>query len=72
MEAFVNGVSCGVRLVPPYRFDVTGALKDGENALLIRVTNHLGYAMRDGLSRYLMMEPSGLLGPVRLVEERAL
>lgn len=67
-EVKINGQQAGRRIVPPYRFDVTEYLKEGENLLEIDVANHLGYEQRDMFSRYLVMEPSGLLGPVRLLK----
>ena len=62
----VNGIDIGDAIVPPYRFDITDALKDGQNSIVVEVTNHYGWAMRDGFSRYLAFEPSGLLGPVTI------
>ena len=38
-EVFVNGISCGVAWTPPYRVDVTKALKEGENTIRIDVVN---------------------------------
>jgi hypothetical protein len=38
-EVTVNGVSAGVTWAPPYRVDVTSALRPGVNKLEIRVTN---------------------------------
>ena len=38
-EVFVNGVSCGVIWTPPFRVDVSKALKEGENTLKIDVVN---------------------------------
>lgn len=35
----VNGQDCGVAWKPPYRVDITGAAKAGENALEIDVVN---------------------------------
>lgn len=62
----VNGQPVGMRIVPPYVFDITEAVKKGENALEIEVTTHMGYRNRDRFSRYLAMEPSGLTGEVCL------
>ena len=62
----VNGVDIGDAIIPPYRFDITDALKAGQNSVVVEVTNHYGWAMRDGFSRYLSFEPSGLLGPVTI------
>ena len=66
----VNGIEAGKKLVPPYQFDITGFLKEGTNKLSVTVTNHLGYQERDFFSRYLLMEPSGLLGPVSVLEQK--
>ena len=38
-EVQVNGVSAGLTWAPPYRVDVTGALKPGTDKLQINVTN---------------------------------
>ncbi len=38
-EVVVNGCHCGTRVWEPYFFDVTKALKAGDNVLEIRVTN---------------------------------
>ncbi|MBR4502086.1 MAG: hypothetical protein IKP22_09380 [Clostridia bacterium] len=57
-EVFVNGRPAGVRLWGPFRFDLTGLLKEGENTLEILVTNTPAPKM-DGVSL-----PFGLAGPV--------
>lgn len=69
-EVFVNGESVGVRIVPPYVFDVS-ALKPGRNEIAVIVSNHSGHRERDGFSQYLHFEPSGLLGPVVLKKEES-
>lgn len=38
-EVLVNGTSVGIVWAPPYRVDITGALKPGTNKLEIKVTN---------------------------------
>ena len=38
-EVFLNGVPCGVAWTPPYRTEITPALRAGENRLVIAVTN---------------------------------
>ena len=65
-EVFVNGKSAGVRICKPYRFELTGLLKEGENRLAIEVTNTLGTQMRDAISHYLPIEPFGVEGMVHL------
>lgn len=63
-EVFVNGVSAGVRICAPYRFDLSGLLKQGSNVLRIEVTNTLGTQIRSGIDHYLPIEPFGVEGPV--------
>ena len=70
-ELSVNGTSCGSLIVPPYRFEVTDCIKNGLNDITVIVSNHLGYEQRDLCSKYLLMEPSGLLGPVAVLEGSA-
>ena len=65
-ELYINGKAVGEKLFPPYRFDVSGFLKDGKNKMTVIVSNHNGYAVRDRFSKYLMFEPSGILGPVKI------
>ena len=68
-EVFVNGKTAGVRICPPYRYEITDLLRQGENSLRIEVTNTLGAEVRDGLSQYLVIEPFGILGDVVIEEE---
>jgi len=63
-EVEVNGQQVGVRLWPPYRFDITGALKKGNNRLRIGVTNTRANELTDEKLS------SGLIGPVRLLVSR--
>lgn len=68
-EVFVNGHSAGVRICRPYQFDLTGLLREGENQLVVEVTNTLGTQMRDAISHYLPIEPFGVEGMVHLYIE---
>ena len=82
-EVVVNGKSLGIVWKTPFRVNVTEVLKQGENALEIKVTdlwvNRLIGDMQSGVTNkitYTTMQfyqanspllPSGLLGPVKLV-----
>jgi hypothetical protein len=68
-EVFVNGKSAGVRICPPYRYDISNLLMKGKNDLIVEVTNTLGNETRDALSQYLVIEPFGMIGPVKLYEK---
>lgn len=65
-EVTLNGKYLGVKITPPYIFDVLGSLVEGKNSLIIEVTNNLGRQEQDYLSQYMILEPTGLLGPVML------
>ena len=65
-EVWVNDQPAGVRIAPPYRFEVGPLLRAGTNTLTVEVTNTLVNAQPDFYSRYATVEPSGLLGPVRV------
>lgn len=67
-EVYVNDQYAGNKLFPPYRFDISDCICKGANKLTIVVSNHNGYAVRDIFSKYLLFEPSGLLGPITLIE----
>ena len=66
-EVFVNGSDCGVRIAPPYSFDIGGKLVCGINKLTVDVTNTLVYKMHDRLSSFQAIAPSGLIGPVSIM-----
>lgn len=86
-EVSVNGHSVGLVWHPPYRIDVTSALKPDANALAIKVTNLLWVSRligdkQPGAKQYTFtvlptykadapLRESGLLGPVRIVGETA-
>jgi len=82
-EVSVNGKSLGIVWKPPFRVDVTGAVKPGANAIVVKVTNLwvnrlIGDQQPNVAKKYTWTSrqfyradspllPSGLLGPVRLV-----
>ena len=63
---WVNGQYVGAQIAVPYRFDVSGLLRDGDNTLRVEVVGNLGYHYRDHFSRFLPLPPFGLIGPVTL------
>lgn len=66
-EVCVNGRKAGVRVAPPWRQEVTGFLKAGDNAFEVVVYNTLANHYQTIPSRYRGDPISGLLGPVRLL-----
>jgi len=84
-EVSVNGHSVGIAWHPPYRVDVTDAVKSGTNTLEIKVTNlwvnRLIGDQQPGATKYTFtvmptykadapLRPSGLLGPVTVEQVR--
>jgi hypothetical protein len=83
-EVKVNGESCGIVWCPPWRVDVTGAVKTGENKLEVKVVNFWPNRIIGDqslppdrrftrtnirkLTAQVPLMPSGLLGPVRLFQ----
>jgi hypothetical protein len=67
-EVKANGRSLGVRLAPPYTFDLTGAVHAGDNEIEVEVLNTLANYMSAGPTKYVYsgQTVSGLLGPVTL------
>lgn len=64
VELFINGRSAGIQIVAPYRYDLTGYVKEGENRLAIEVATTLErkcYAMTKDDPR---MKMRGLAEPV--------
>jgi hypothetical protein len=83
-EVAVNGESLGILWKAPFRIDVTEALKAGSNALEVKVTNlwvnrligdpqpsaskKFTYTTQQFYRADSPLKPSGLLGPVRIVQ----
>ena len=65
-DVYLNGEFVGTRIAPPYKLDVSRYLANGKNTLKVVVTNHLAYEQRDLCSKFLVLEPSGLLGPIEI------
>jgi len=66
-EVHLNGRKAGVRVAPPWRFEVSGFLKVGENRLDVSVYNTLANHYQTIPSSYRGNPESGLFGPVRLL-----
>ena len=71
-EVWVNGEYAGERICPPYRFDLTGLCREGENTLRIEVRTTLErkvYQMMGGKGMFgapmmNVVTPSGIVGKV--------
>ncbi|NMC36947.1 MAG: hypothetical protein GYA41_01330 [Bacteroidales bacterium] len=63
-EVFINGESAGIRLAPPWKFDITGQVRKGENKIEILVLNTIANNYTSIPTRYRGSIRSGLIGPV--------
>jgi hypothetical protein len=70
VEVWVNGIYGGMRICPPYRFDVSEFIKERTNTLRVEVANTLdrrvrsilGHSLGPKIRRSAVIEPSGLIG----------
>ncbi len=68
-DVTLNDQKVGSKIVPPYRFHLSNLLAE-ENRLEIKVVNTNVHEKGDNyFDRSMVQEPSGLLGPVRIVLE---
>lgn len=56
----LNGVELGFLAGFPARVDITDALKEGVNALILDVTNTLVWRVKDGASTHLQIPATGI------------
>lgn len=72
VEVFLNGESLGIQVAPPFRYDLSGKLNEGENTLVIEVATTLerqAFPLLDEYGRNVTKPPvgkTGLTGKVRL------
>ncbi|QGY44259.1 hypothetical protein GM418_11510 [Maribellus comscasis] len=66
-ELIVNGKSAGIKLAPPYKFDITEMAQAGENKIEVLVYNTLSNNFIGTPTRFRGSIKSGLLGPVTLL-----
>lgn len=65
---YVNGADMGIRVCEPYSWDISSVLKSGENTVEIIAANTLVNRVKDNLSTFMPISPSGVIGPVTLAE----
>ncbi len=65
-EVFINEKSAGIKLAPPWKFDITKLVNAGENKLEVLIYNTLANNYTTVPTRYRGSIRSGLIGPVNL------
>lgn len=66
VEVFVNGISAGIQILPPFYYDITEYLKEGENTIRIEVATTL--ERERGVDKK-NWKPIGITGNVNLYLE---
>lgn len=66
-EVFLNGESCGLRVCKPFRYDLTGKIKEGQNSLKILVSTTLANGLQDPVSMYVPLSPTGISGKINIL-----
>lgn len=69
VRLYCNGSDMGVRVCPPYSYDLSGVLREGENSIAAVVSNTLANAVKDRFSTYLSIPASGITGTVKWIKE---
>ncbi len=65
-EVHINGQIAGIRVAPPWRYDITPYVQPGDNRLEILVLSTLGGHYTTIPTRYPGSQVSGLIGPVKI------
>jgi len=65
-ELIVNGKSAGIKLSPPFKFDITSMAKSGENKVEILIYNTLSNNYTTIPTQFRGNLKSGLMGPVTI------
>ncbi|NWJ52204.1 MAG: hypothetical protein HXX14_15215 [Bacteroidetes bacterium] len=69
-ELIVNGKSAGIKLSPPFKFDITTLAKAGENSIEVLVYNTASNNYTTIPTRYRGEIKSGLIGPVTILKAK--
>ena len=64
VSVFVNDLPAGTRIGYPYRYELTGLTRDGENRLRIEAATTLAGALTEPVSAERAVPPPGVFGPI--------
>lgn len=71
VNVWLNDRKVAACICPPYEFEIEkGIVRERYNLLIIEVTNTLSKQIDNRFDRYMPQEPSGLLGPVRVLGKK--
>ena len=66
-ELFINGKSAGIKLSPPWTFNISEYARQGENRIEVLIYNTLANNYTSIPTRYEGSIKSGLIGPVSII-----
>lgn len=66
-EVIVNGKNCGLLVCKPFIYDITDAVKEGENQLFVKVYTTIANDQRDPISMFVPLAPTGISGDVEIL-----
>lgn len=69
-RVYVNDSACGVKICPPYKFDITEAVKAGTNKLIVEATTTLVREQYDWLSQFILLEPIGITDAITIKQKK--
>ncbi len=68
-KLYLNGKCCGHAICKPFLFDVTDAVVDGVNELKVEVFTTIANAIKDPVSMFVPLSPTGIWGEVSYLYE---
>lgn len=64
-KLYLNGKFCGHAICKPFAFDVSDAVLEGENDLRIEVYTTIANAVKDPVSMFVPLSPTGIYGEIK-------
>ncbi len=64
---FVNEIDCGIAICKPFVYDISKAVKQGENTVRIEVYTTLANSERDPVSMFIPLAPTGIFGDIEIL-----
>ncbi len=65
-KVYVNDSLSGIKICPPYMYDISDKVRTGKNKLVIEVTTTLAREQYDWLSQFMLLEPTGITGSIEI------
>lgn len=69
VRVFVNGTHVRTVISPPWAADISEYVQNGSNQIKLEVTTTLVRENYDWLSQFMLLEPTGITGEIKLIQE---